>query len=163
MCAFHFGLSMPLTGSSFYQNHSILSFRSKFTKFSIYQLTIYENKWLLFFIFYSWLNHVMHTNVMVFIVLEMFASYRKYPARKQAVTTLFVFNIAYIVWVHVIKYMSGRWVYPVLDVFNLPQRIGFLTFMCIFGMSFYFVGEFLNNKIWASELKHSKTGAKKHK
>lgn len=105
----------------------------------------------------------MHTNVMVFIILEMFAAYRKYPARKQAVTALLVFNIAYIVWVHVIKYMSGKWVYPVLDVLNLPQRIGFLTFMCIFGMSFYFIGEFLNNKIWASELKHSKSGAKKHK
>lgn len=166
MCAFHFGQSMPLTENSFYQNHSMIFSRSKFTSFSINVSEKKKQIWFFSFLFYyySWLNHVMHTNVMVFIVLEMFASYRQYPARKPAVATLFVFNVAYIVWLHVIKYMSGKWVYPVLDVLNLPQRIGFLTFMCIFGMSFYFIGEFLNNKIWPSEPpKHSKSGAKKHK
>lgn len=104
----------------------------------------------------------MHTNIMIFITLELFMSFRKYPARKHAVTCLFIFNLIYIAWVHVIKYMSDKWVYPVLEVFNLPQRIAFLTFMCVFGLSFYYIGEFLNNKIWASELKSS-SKSKKHK
>lgn len=104
----------------------------------------------------------MHTNIVVFILLDAFTTFRKYPARKSGVTGLLLFNIAYIIWVHIIKHMSGRWVYPVLDVLNLPQRIGFILFMGAFGVSFYFVGELLNNYIWAAELKRLK-GGKKHK
>lgn len=107
----------------------------------------------------------MHTNVAVFIVLEMVISFRKYPLRKKAVTGLLIFNICYVIWILIIKYKSDKWVYPVLDVLNLPQRVGFITFMGIFGISFYFVGEYLNSKIWAFELKTTKasSSSKKHK
>lgn len=140
----------------------MFSFQSKFSTHFV-DINANFNINIFFLFFDSWLNHVMHTNIMVFIVLEMFASFRKYPARKPALTTLFGFNIVYIIWVHVIKYMSGKWVYPVLDVFNLPQRIAFLAFMSVFSLGFYLIGEFLNSKIWASELKITKSGAKKHK
>lgn len=104
----------------------------------------------------------MHTNVAVFILIELFVTFRKYPVRSKAVKGLVIFNLLYVIWILFIKYMSGKWVYPVLDILNLPQRIGFITFMGVFGISFYFVGEFLNNKIWASELRggSKKTGKK---
>lgn len=106
----------------------------------------------------------MHTNVAVFILIELVVTFRKYPVRGKAVKGLVIFNVLYVIWILVIKQVSGRWVYPVLDVLNLPQRIGFIAFMGVFGVSFYFVGEFLNNKIWASELRGgSKKPAKKLK
>lgn len=104
----------------------------------------------------------MHTNIVIFILLELFISFRQYPNRKSGFSGLLIFNILYVIWIHIIKYKSGRWVYPILDVLSLPQRIGFIVFIGIFGVSFYFVGEYLNNKIWANELKPSKS-AKKHK
>lgn len=113
--------------------------------------------------FPSWLNHVMHTNILIFVFLELILSFRQYPIRKSGVTGLTLFMIGYLIWIHIIKYMSGRWVYPILEVLNLPMRIVFLVFNGAFGVSFYFVGEFLNNKIWATELKSAKSSGKKHK
>ena len=105
----------------------------------------------------------MHTNIVIFILLELFISFREYPNRKTGITGLLIFNILYVIWIHIIKYKSGRWVYPILDVLTLPQRIGFIVFIGVFGISFYFVGEYLNNKIWANELKPTKSSGKKHK
>lgn len=117
--------------------------------------------WIVFI--FSWLNHVMHTNIVFFILLDLLVSFRQYPSRKSGFTGLLLFNVAYVIWIHIIKYMSGRWVYPILEVLNLPQRIGFMLFVGVFGISFYFVGEYVNNKVWAKELKSSKSSGKKHK
>lgn len=111
----------------------------------------------------SWLNHVMHTNIVVFIFLEMVTTFRQYPSRKAGLTGLTLFMAAYLVWIHVIKHVSGLWVYPVLDVLDFPQRIVFFIVILIFGLSFYFLGEYFNNKVWATELKQLKSGGKKHK
>lgn len=112
----------------------------------------------------SWLNHVLHTNVAIFILLELFVTFRKYPVRGKSVKSLLLFNICYVIWILIIKLVSGKWVYPVLDVLNLPQRIGFIVFMGVFGISFYFVGELLNNLVWSNELRSgTKKTSKKHK
>lgn len=100
----------------------------------------------------------------IFILLEMFVTFRKYPARGKGVKGLLIFNICYVIWILIIKTVSGKWVYPVLDVLNLPQRIGFIVFMGVFGVSFYFIGEFFNNQIWSNELRSgTKKPGKKHK
>lgn len=110
--------------------------------------------------FPSWLNHVMHTNIMVFILLEMFISFRIYPKRSKGLQGLLLFLLSYLVWLHFIKYMSGVWVYPVLDVLDLHQRIGFFAVVLLFTISVYIAGEFINNKIWTKELK---LAMRKHK
>lgn len=105
----------------------------------------------------------MHTNIVIFILLDMAVTFRQYPSRKTGFTGLLIFNVAYLIWIHIIKYKSGRWVYPILEVLTFPQRIGFMVVVGIFGISFYFVGEYLNNKFWAKELKPIKSSGKKHK
>ncbi|XP_031629458.1 androgen-induced gene 1 protein-like isoform X2 [Contarinia nasturtii] len=113
--------------------------------------------------FPNWLNHVMHTNIVFFILLELLVSFRQYPAGKSGFIGLLVFNIFYVIWIHIIKFKTDRWVYPVLEVLNLPQRIGFILFIGIFGISFYFVGEYVNKRVWANELKSNKSSIHKHK
>lgn len=105
----------------------------------------------------------MHTNIVVFIILEICTTFRQYPSRKAGLTGLTLFMLAYVIWVHIIYYASGLWVYPVLGVLDLPQRIAFFIVVLIFGLSFYFLGEYFNNKVWATELKQLKSSGKKHK
>lgn len=105
---------------------------------------------------------MVHTNVMIFALLEMCVSFREYPNRKLGLISLFIFIMWYIIWVHIIKYKSDHWVYPVLGAFNLLERILFLTFMCIAGLCIYFVGEFLNKIIWAKQLRRLKR-SKRHR
>ncbi|XP_020800763.1 androgen-induced gene 1 protein isoform X2 [Drosophila serrata] len=107
-------------------------------------------------VFPSWLNHVLHTNIVVFIVLEIFTSYRSYPKRSQGLAGLATFMGAYLVWIHVVKHYSGVWVYPVLEVLQLPQRILFFVVVVGFTLSLYLLGEFLNNTVWAKEVKLAK-------
>lgn len=105
--------------------------------------------------FPGWLNHIMHTNIMVFILLEMFISFRVYPKRSTGLLGLTIFMGSYLIWIHIIKHFSGIWVYPVLDALNFPQRLAFFILILSVTFGLYIVGEFLNNKIWTKELKQA--------
>ncbi|KAK9505314.1 hypothetical protein O3M35_009398 [Rhynocoris fuscipes] len=48
--------------------------------------------------FPSWVNHVMHTNIMIFQALEILTSSRKYPPRKYSILALFLFQTVYLSW-----------------------------------------------------------------
>ncbi|KAF5270682.1 hypothetical protein FQA39_LY01420 [Lamprigera yunnana] len=100
--------------------------------------------------FPAWLNHIMHTNIMIFIVLQMYLSYHEYPSRKQCVTILVSFMICYLIWVHIIHAYSGIWVYPILEVLNLPMRVVFFVSLLGLGVAIYILGEKLNKAIWGT-------------
>lgn len=100
--------------------------------------------------FPGWLNHVMHTNIMIFILLEMYTSYAKYPKRKLGAGILTVFMLIYLIWIHIIHAYSDMWVYPVLDVLNLPGRLVFFIGLLGLSLSLYVVGEKLSKSIWKS-------------
>lgn len=99
----------------------------------------------------------MHTNIVIFIVMELFTTFRQYPTRKSALTGLTIFMLAYLVWIHIIKYYAGVWVYPVLNVLDFGQRIVFFIVILLFCLSLYFIGEFLNNRIWGDEMRQIKS------
>nr|XP_022900409.1 androgen-dependent TFPI-regulating protein-like isoform X2 [Onthophagus taurus] len=102
--------------------------------------------------FPSWLNHVMHTNIMIFILIEMFTAFRKYPSRKIGLGILTVFMLAYLGWIHVIHAYTNLWVYPVLDVLNLPGRVGFFLGLFCLSSGLYLLGEKLNAIVWRKQL-----------
>lgn len=105
----------------------------------------------------------MHTNIIIFMFLELCTSFRQYPSRSTGLKVLNVFALLYIIWVHIIKYVSGIWVYPILEVLSLPYRIVFFTGLFLFGTACYIFGEFLNSKIWTKELRAIKASHKKSK
>lgn len=102
----------------------------------------------------------MHTNIVIFIVMEMFTSFRKYPSRKVGLTGLAVFMVSYLGWVHVIKHYSGVWVYPILEVLAMPQRILFFILCLVFSIGLYVFGEFINEQVWVKEIKQAQKARK---
>lgn len=58
--------------------------------------------------FPSWYNHIMHTNIVIFIVLEMILSYHKYPCTKSMCAGLGTYIVGYVIWVHIVKHVSGK-------------------------------------------------------
>lgn len=114
--------------------------------------------------FPTWLNHVMHTNVVIFILIELATSFRMYPKRKLGISILCTFMLCYLIWVHVIWFKTEMWVYPVLQVLSWPLRIVFFVFNLIFVCSFYSLGEKVNSAIWSKEVEKTvKSGKKKAK
>ncbi|ALC38213.1 CG11601 [Drosophila busckii] len=104
-------------------------------------------------IFPSWLNHMVHTNVALLAIMDMFTCFRQYPSRIAGVTGNVSFMLLYIIWVHIVRYFSGHWVYPLLEV--LPWALRYLMLLGLVGFSLacYFVGEVVNNIVWSPELK----------
>ncbi|KAK3911705.1 Androgen-induced gene 1 protein [Frankliniella fusca] len=99
-----------------------------------------------------WLNHIMHTNIAIFILLEMFLSCRKYPSKKSGLIGLTVFMAIYLSWTFVIYFNTNHWVYPVMEHMDWPFRIAFLLAMLAFCLILYLVGDFINSKRWGELL-----------
>lgn len=98
-----------------------------------------------------WLNIFVHANIVVFILIDMILVHHNYPSRKSGLTGTAIFMMGYFIWVHYIKYKSGHWVYLVLNVFTVVQRTLFFIAIWPMGISFYYVGEYLNKKIWSEK------------
>ncbi|KAL0274628.1 UNVERIFIED_CONTAM: hypothetical protein PYX00_002717 [Menopon gallinae] len=98
--------------------------------------------------FPTWLNHVVHTNVLIFSVVEFVTTFREYPPRKHGLPALTLFMLVYLIWVFIIYLRSGSWVYPVMQVLNWPARIMFFLSMLFFILGIYISQEILNDKIW---------------
>ncbi|VEN50955.1 unnamed protein product [Callosobruchus maculatus] len=106
--------------------------------------------------FPSWLNHLMHTHIMVTILIEMCLSCCRYPSRKLGLTILSTVMVSYLIWLLVIYFYTGIWVYPILAVLNVPLKAVF--FIGNLGVShmLYMLGEVINNAVWGNEFKRHK-------
>ncbi|XP_030040390.1 androgen-induced gene 1 protein [Manduca sexta] len=114
--------------------------------------------------FPTWLNHVLHTNIMVFILIDLITSFRMYPRKKIGFSILCTFMLSYMVWIHIIYFKTGSWVYPILNVLNWPVRIIFYVICLGLVCSLYNVGERLNRYVWYKEVEQTvKSGKKKAK
>ncbi|XP_067211229.1 androgen-induced gene 1 protein isoform X3 [Linepithema humile] len=98
-----------------------------------------------------WLNHLMHTMIVITTTIEMIIAPRQYPKRSRSLGILAIFMLTYLVWIHVIYYKSGVWVYPVFEVLTPPLRIVFFLVLLTFCTILYFAGEALNNLIWGKK------------
>ncbi|XP_034834440.1 androgen-induced gene 1 protein-like [Maniola hyperantus] len=111
--------------------------------------------------FPTWLNHVMHSNIVVFTIIEMATSFRMYPKRKFGLSILTTFMLFYVVWIHVIYFKSGSWVYPILSVLNWPLRVFFYLFSLGFVCGLYTLGESMNQSVWSKEVEATVRSEKK--
>ncbi|XP_039764781.1 androgen-induced gene 1 protein-like [Pararge aegeria] len=93
------------------------------------------------------LNHVMHTTVTVFIIIELFTSYRNYPSRNIGYLMTFSLYISYILWFFVIYAKTGAWVYPVFEPLNWPMRFVFIALSLVVASGLYILGEKVNNYV----------------
>merc|ERR1719167_544492 len=98
--------------------------------------------------FPSWLNHLMHTTVMPLQAAEMIGSKHEFPRRLYGGGMMALLTLAYLVWVHVVYYYGGFWVYPVFKVLPTVPRIMFMGFCCFMAAFFYVLGEKINFMVW---------------
>lgn len=110
--------------------------------------------------FPRWLDIVLHTNVSIFIIIEMIMVHHQYPRRLSAVRGLTLFITGYLFWVYVIYVNTGKWVYGVIGVLSAPQRIIFFVSCGLVTVSFYFIGEVLNKLLSGSEKGEAKKKAR---
>lgn len=108
-----------------------------------------------------WLNHNIHTTPLVGVLIELYFVPHIFPRRKTGLGVVAVLGLLYLIWVCVIAYQSGHWVYPILADLPVVGRAVFITIMAMLISSFYILGEVLNKNIWGVELHNKKKKKKK--
>lgn len=101
--------------------------------------------------FPRWLDIVLHTNVSVFILLEMILVSHQYPKRKSGIRALALFMLCYLIWIYVVFINTGRWVYSVIGILSAPQRIIFFLICGLVTLTLYFIGELMNKFLSGKE------------
>jgi len=97
--------------------------------------------------FPSWLNHLMHTTVLPLQIAELCMTRHSFPRRIHGGGFLAFLTLCYLIWVHIIFYYGGFWVYPVFRVLTTVQRVILMIFCCSMAFFFYILGEKINNFI----------------
>ncbi|XP_012263358.2 androgen-dependent TFPI-regulating protein-like isoform X2 [Athalia rosae] len=110
-----------------------------------------------------WLNHLMHTMIVVSTIAEMFTAPRQYPSRLAGLGGLLVFMAIYLIWVLIIYTKGGIWVYPVMEVLSWPLRICFFLVLFLFAAALYIFGEYFDRLIWGQTRKSAGKSGKKRK
>ncbi|XP_066994684.1 androgen-dependent TFPI-regulating protein isoform X2 [Anabrus simplex] len=101
----------------------------------------------------AWVNHAMHTNIVIAAVMELATTFHRYPrARNRAIMGITLYIVAYGVCILSTYLFHGIWLYPIYDVMNWTQRIILSIFVYVLTVGFYFCGEGLNTKIWENEI-----------
>ncbi|CAK1603518.1 unnamed protein product [Parnassius mnemosyne] len=104
----------------------------------------------------TWMNHVMHTMVTIFMFLELIMTSRNYPSRAVGISITLAFSMSYIAWYLMIYFKTGVWVYPIFDTLNWPSRIVFIVISNIVILGVYVFSEKLNYLLSPSQPKLKK-------
>ncbi|KAL8610670.1 hypothetical protein ACOMHN_047239 [Nucella lapillus] len=98
-----------------------------------------------------WLNHLLHTTVLPILLVEKALVYHHHPRRHNGIFILSAFALLYLAWILWIAYAADLWVYPVLRVMQNQERVIFISFLLMFFISIYLLGESLTKFLWRKE------------
>ncbi|XP_032575499.1 androgen-induced gene 1 protein [Drosophila sechellia] len=116
------------------------------TLFAIDRESIYPV--LLDLVYPNWLNHTMHTFVVIYAFVELGITRHQYPKRSRGFTGLGAFMVGYLVWIHIVWFRTGIWVYPFLGGIAWQLRVIFFVLIMVLGFVYYLFGERVNNILW---------------
>ena len=92
------------------------------------------------------LNHLTHTVIVVWVVLEVVLCRHKFPTLSVAMVPISTCCLLYISWVELIHAYTGFWVYPIFN--TLPQSrisfLGFYSFSIIVCFGLFLLGKALS-------------------
>ncbi|ELU18491.1 hypothetical protein CAPTEDRAFT_168148 [Capitella teleta] len=98
----------------------------------------------------TWLNHIMHSTVIVFLLFEKFFIYIDHPSRSKGLMGTVLFASIYQAWILWIAFYADIWVYPVLQVLGLAGRAAFIGGCWLTLMPIYLLGERITYAIWGA-------------
>ncbi|KAL1501787.1 hypothetical protein ABEB36_007050 [Hypothenemus hampei] len=74
----------------------------------------------------KWLNHSIHTNVSIFLIIEVLITNQLLPSFRSALTGLTILTVIYDIVFFTTYFVYGRFVYGLFHIFNWPERILFI-------------------------------------
>lgn len=97
-----------------------------------------------------WMNHLIHTNIMVLIVLEVILCPHFYSDRKEGLARSCVVPIVYTLCLLITNAIRGTWPYPLFGMIGHLGRALFFTFTYFIVWVAYVSGEKINGWLWGN-------------
>ncbi|KAJ8726102.1 hypothetical protein PYW07_000800 [Mythimna separata] len=88
-----------------------------------------------------WLNHVMHTLILPFILIELLVTNRNYPSTKTGSSVAIILAAIYTGYIHFVYFKHGIWPYPFLHVVSWTTKIFYFIGSTLLGILLYLLGE----------------------
>ncbi|KAJ8925624.1 hypothetical protein NQ315_009468, partial [Exocentrus adspersus] len=80
----------------------------------------------------DWLNHSLHTNIVVFLIIEVLIANQLLPTFKSAFIGLTTLSTIYNVVFLIVYFSCGQWIYGIFYIFTWPERIAFMLSNYVF-------------------------------
>ncbi|XP_028405995.1 androgen-induced gene 1 protein-like [Dendronephthya gigantea] len=87
-------------------------------------------------------NHIMHTAVAIFLILETFLVRHRFPDNTTSLSGIMLVGLSYFFWMVWQKYFLLEWPYPFLDDFTVLHHLAFILICFAFQCSFYFLAKY---------------------
>ncbi|XP_076268934.1 androgen-dependent TFPI-regulating protein-like [Rhynchophorus ferrugineus] len=93
----------------------------------------------------SWINHAVHTNIMIFTAVETLMVRQQMPDVKKALCALTALHVIYDILYYVIFFIKGRWIYLLYYALSWPERLGVMLLNYIMTLVIFFIGVYIEN------------------
>ena len=100
-------------------------------------------------------NNQKHTFIILCTTLEMLLiNHQPMPEYRSGIPTIVAFSSAYMLWLAVVYWNSGIWVYGILEILNLQGKLLFCIFANVLFVSvytcLYYLGRLINGTHFSS-------------
>ncbi|XP_034245422.1 androgen-dependent TFPI-regulating protein-like [Thrips palmi] len=109
----------------------------------------------------TWLNHTMHTFVVVLVVVQMLAEPHYAPSKTATLTVGTFFTVAYNSVFFYEYWLSRRWIYPVFSILSWPGRVALIGFTSVMFLTLSLVVRSFVKTRWGPPPKISHKSTKK--
>lgn len=114
-------------------------------------------------IFPLWVNHVMHTLIVPFVIIELIITPKTYHSRFLGIAIGFFIGVAYLALLTVAFIMAGSMVYPFIHAMNWKLMFGFVLISYLGVLVLYISSAELNDLIHGSGIPKIETKRVKRK
>ncbi|XP_049854943.1 androgen-dependent TFPI-regulating protein-like isoform X3 [Schistocerca gregaria] len=103
----------------------------------------------------SWMNHCLHTNIIIISLMEIIICAPKFPSRRRAFVTIVGMVLLYSITASSCRMLGGPWAYPIVKIM-FSNWMSFIVFQAIcisIGFAGYIVAERINNLVHGEQKK----------
>lgn len=93
----------------------------------------------------GWVNHSIHTNIIFLPLIEFTLQKMWVPSLKTALTGLTLYSHVYNSFYLFTYFETGKWLYPLYELIDWPQRIALMEFMYVIGAATCVLGVVIQN------------------
>lgn len=110
-----------------------------------------------------WLDIVLHSSISIFPIIEILLTRPSFSYRWTSIKVLITGLISYSIWIHVVYFKTGQWVYDIFAELSDIERTVFFAASGVIGIGLYFAGEVLGFVLVGSQKTKAHKKSKKSK